>query len=248
MAKSEVKPFWEKLRWVAPATLVIFVMPGVLAILHLLTQTLSLTTNTLILLLLTVLLSLGSGVWVSLILSLQSSLFLNYFLTPPFHSFRIASSDDIISLSVFLFSTVTVSALVRVMATKQAEVTQLVQKIEGISSRLKAEPAARYLMGVWLVDLAQRTIHDQNRESKKIHLTPIEWKILEHLLLAQGALVSQSDLLKAVWGEKYEKETNYLRLYLSQLRKKFEEAPKKPVLLITEAGSGYRVIARKVVE
>ena len=64
--------------------------------------------------------------------------------------------------------------------------------------------------------------------------------------LKSSKLGGLAELLKSVWGEKYEKETNYLRLYLSQLRKKLESTPKKPELLITEAGAGYRVIATKL--
>ena len=88
-------------------------------------------------------------------------------------------------------------------------------------------------------------IEDREDESTNVHLTPIEWRILEVLTRAEGGLVTQGEVLKQVWGAKYSSETNYLRLYLSQLRKKLEDSPKRPVLLLTEAGSGYRAMSKK---
>ena len=55
-----------------------------------------------------------------------------------------------------------------------------------------------------------------------------------------GRLVAQRQLLQEVWGPQYEKETNYLRLYLAQLRRKLEPEPSRPRYLITEPGMGYR--------
>ncbi len=55
-----------------------------------------------------------------------------------------------------------------------------------------------------------------------------------------GALVRQSDLLQEVWGAGYERETNYLRVYLSQLRRKLEDDPAHPRHFLTEPGLGYR--------
>ena len=73
-----------------------------------------------------------------------------------------------------------------------------------------------------------------------VHLTPTEWHVLEVLVRNPGKLVSQRQLLQEVWGPAYEKETNYLRLYLAQLRRKLEREPSRPRHLITEPGMGYR--------
>ena len=60
------------------------------------------------------------------------------------------------------------------------------------------------------------------------------------LLRHPGRLVSQRQLLQQVWGPSYERETNYLRVYLAQLRRKLEPDPARPRYLITEPGMGYR--------
>ena len=57
-------------------------------------------------------------------------------------------------------------------------------------------------------------------------------------------LVTQRELLQQVWGPAYESETNYLRVYMAQLRRKLEPDPSKPRSLITEPGMGYRLTSR----
>jgi two-component system, OmpR family, KDP operon response regulator KdpE len=74
----------------------------------------------------------------------------------------------------------------------------------------------------------------------QVHLTPTEWAILELLVRNRGALVSQRRLLSEIWGPAYRTETNYLRVYLAQLRRKLEPEPARPRYLITEPGMGYR--------
>ena len=73
-----------------------------------------------------------------------------------------------------------------------------------------------------------------------VRLTPTEWGLLETLVRHPGRLISQRQLLQAVWGPAYEKETNYLRVYLAQLRRKLEPDPAHPRYLRTEPGMGYR--------
>ena len=73
-----------------------------------------------------------------------------------------------------------------------------------------------------------------------VHLTPTEWGVLELLVRHRGKLVGQRELLRAVWGPNYGSETNYLRVYLAQLRRKLEPEPSRPKHLMTEAGMGYR--------
>jgi two-component system KDP operon response regulator KdpE len=87
------------------------------------------------------------------------------------------------------------------------------------------------------VDLAAKKVVRDNAE---VHLTPTEWGILEQLVRNQGKLVGQRQLLQEVWGPAYGKETNYLRVYLAQLRRKLEPDPSHPRHLITEPGMGYR--------
>jgi two-component system, OmpR family, KDP operon response regulator KdpE len=73
-----------------------------------------------------------------------------------------------------------------------------------------------------------------------IRLTPTEWHLVEVLVRHEGKLVSQRQLLQEVWGPQYETETNYLRVYMAQLRRKLETDPSRPRHLMTEPGMGYR--------
>ena len=76
----------------------------------------------------------------------------------------------------------------------------------------------------------------------EIRLTPTEWRLLEALCREPGHLVLQQDLLRSVWGPAYGRESNYLRVYANQLRRKLEPDPSNPRHLITEPGLGYRFI------
>ncbi|MBT2480440.1 response regulator [Streptomyces sp. ISL-94] len=78
------------------------------------------------------------------------------------------------------------------------------------------------------------------REGRDIRLTPTEWHLLEVLVRNSGKLVSQKQLLQEVWGPSYGTETNYLRVYMAQLRRKLEADPSHPRHFITEPGMGYR--------
>ena len=75
-----------------------------------------------------------------------------------------------------------------------------------------------------------------------MRLTPTEWQLLEVLVRNPGRLVTRETLLTEVWGPQYTSDTGYLRLYLSQLRKKLEPEPSAPRYLMTEAGMGYRFV------
>jgi len=87
------------------------------------------------------------------------------------------------------------------------------------------------------VDLAARQVR---ADGVPVRLTPTEWALLAELVHNTGRLVSQRQLLQSVWGPAYERETNYLRVYLAQLRRKLEPDPSHPRYLHTEPGAGYR--------
>jgi two-component system KDP operon response regulator KdpE len=91
--------------------------------------------------------------------------------------------------------------------------------------------------GDLMIDLPARRV---SRSGAVVRLTPTEWGLLEMLVRTPGRLVSQRDLLHAVWGPAYGKETNDLRVYIGGLRKKLEVDPSRPRHLITEPGRGYR--------
>ncbi|HXV72299.1 MAG TPA: response regulator [Acidimicrobiia bacterium] len=87
------------------------------------------------------------------------------------------------------------------------------------------------------IDLASKKVRVGNEE---VHLTPTEWGMLEMLVRNPGSLVSQTMMLREVWGPAYEDETHYLRSYIAQIRRKLEPEPSRPRYFITEAGMGYR--------
>ncbi|MFE9555203.1 response regulator [Streptomyces sp. NPDC006703] len=78
------------------------------------------------------------------------------------------------------------------------------------------------------------------RAGRDVRLTPTEWHLLEVLIRNRGRLVSQRQLLHEVWGPGYRTQSNYLRVYMAQLRRKLEPDPSHPRHLITAPGMGYR--------
>ncbi|MEV0243904.1 response regulator [Streptomyces sp. NPDC050674] len=91
--------------------------------------------------------------------------------------------------------------------------------------------------GGFTVDLGAKKV---TRAGKDVRLTPTEWHLLEVLVRNSGRLVGQKQLLQEVWGPAYGTETNYLRVYMAQLRRKLEADPSHPKHFITEPGRGYR--------
>jgi two-component system KDP operon response regulator KdpE len=87
------------------------------------------------------------------------------------------------------------------------------------------------------VDLAAKRA---TRDGVDVRLTPTEWQLLEILVRNRGRLITQKQLLQDVWGPSYGSESNYLRVYVAQLRRKLEPEPSRPRYLLTEPGMGYR--------
>ncbi|WP_375432648.1 response regulator [uncultured Friedmanniella sp.] len=80
------------------------------------------------------------------------------------------------------------------------------------------------------------------RAGHPVHLTPTEWRLLEVLTRHPGRLIRQRDLLHEVWGPSYRHQSNYLRVYLANLRRKLEDEPARPRHFLTEVGVGYRFV------
>jgi two-component system KDP operon response regulator KdpE len=87
------------------------------------------------------------------------------------------------------------------------------------------------------VDLAKKLV---SRDGQPIHLTPTEFALLELLVTNPGKLLTHRWLLQKVWGAAYGEQSNYLRVYVANLRKKLEPDPGAPSLILTEPGVGYR--------
>jgi len=90
----------------------------------------------------------------------------------------------------------------------------------------------------FVIDLAAKRV--TRPDGEEIRLTPTEWGIVEVLASNRGRLVTQVQLLRDVWGPNYGEETNYLRVFMAQIRRKLEPDPTGPRYFITEPGMGYR--------
>ena len=128
--------------------------------------------------------------------------------------------------------------------TKPFAMDELLARMRAVSRRAEtetAEPQVR--LGDLVVDLAAKRVYRQARDGEPggdIRLTPTESHLIEVLLRNPGKLMSQQQLLSAVWGPGYQDATGNLRLYMAQLRRKLEPDPARPRWLLTEPGMGYR--------
>jgi two-component system KDP operon response regulator KdpE len=93
-------------------------------------------------------------------------------------------------------------------------------------------------VGSLLVDTVNRRV---SRDGTQIHLTPIEWQILATLLGAAGRTLTHQQIFDAVWGREFGSPQQYLRVHITNLRRKIELDPAAPQIVITEPGVGYRV-------
>ncbi|RXK58977.1 response regulator [Lacibacter luteus] len=91
------------------------------------------------------------------------------------------------------------------------------------------------------IDLATRTVKKQNEIVK---LTATEYKLLSIFAQQEGKVLTHQYLLREVWGPGYINQSQYLRVFIAQLRKKIETDPNRPAHIITESGVGYRFIAK----
>lgn len=127
--------------------------------------------------------------------------------------------------------------------TKPFAIEELLARIRALSRRAinhPDEPVFRF--GSVVVDIAAHSVTKNDQEGRTyVHLTPTEWKFLELLVRSPGRLVTRETLLKKIWDSEHVSDSGYLRLYMSQLRKKLEDDPKSPRHLITVPGMGYQL-------
>ncbi len=125
--------------------------------------------------------------------------------------------------------------------TKPFSVDELLARIRAVTRRMTSpESPVRARIGRYDVNLAEHSVRRHDDPAETVHLTRTEWQIIEMLVRNPGSLISQRQLLQEVWGPTYLNETQYLRQYLTQLRRKLEQDPARPRHLITEPGMGYR--------
>ncbi|HEY8654280.1 MAG TPA: response regulator [Dermatophilaceae bacterium] len=122
--------------------------------------------------------------------------------------------------------------------TKPFGMDELLARIRAALRRAQPnEDAPVITTETFTVDLAAKRV---TRADVEVRLTPTEWHLLEVLTRYPGRLVTGKQLLQEVWGPTHGAETNYLRVYMAQLRRKLEAEPAHPRHLITEPGLGYR--------
>jgi two-component system KDP operon response regulator KdpE len=124
--------------------------------------------------------------------------------------------------------------------TKPFSVDELMARVRVVTRRQSdTEPPTAVTIGRYTVDLARHQITGPDAVASP-HLTRTEWQLLEAVVAQPGKLLGQRYLLEKVWGPTYHDETQYVRQYMAQLRKKLEEDPTRPRHLLTEPGMGYR--------
>ncbi|GAB79210.1 two-component system, OmpR family, KDP operon response regulator KdpE [Austwickia chelonae] len=127
--------------------------------------------------------------------------------------------------------------------TKPFGMDELMARIRSALRRAHPETLAgqpAFTCADFVLDFAERRAADA--AGTPIRLTPTEWRIVAVLAREPGHLVTQAELLAEVWGPTYRRESNYLRVFANQLRRKLEPEPSTPVHLITEPGQGYRLM------
>ncbi len=126
--------------------------------------------------------------------------------------------------------------------TKPFSAAELLARIRAALRRtvVGAEQMGLLHLGACHIDLTKREAHGDNGE---IHLTPLEYRVLECLARHLGSIVTQQQLLREVWGPDRIGDSRSLRVSIMNLRGKIEPDPRKPRFLITEPGLGYRLRA-----
>ena len=119
---------------------------------------------------------------------------------------------------------------------------ELLARIRSALRKASAEDAgARLDFGDLSLDLAARRVM---KGSQPVKLTATEYTLLALLARNEGKVLTHRFLLQEVWGPSYINESQYLRVFIAQLRKKIEDDPNRPVHLLTESGVGYRFVGK----
>ena len=124
--------------------------------------------------------------------------------------------------------------------TKPFAIGELLARLRAVLRRAATPAAPVVEVGPIRIDLEKSLVAVSG---EPVHLTPHEFKILRLLAINEGKLLTHRAILREVWGPSYGGESNYLHVYVSQLRRKLEPDPARPRYLLTEPGAGYRLVA-----
>jgi two-component system, OmpR family, KDP operon response regulator KdpE len=123
--------------------------------------------------------------------------------------------------------------------TKPFGIPELVARIRAVRRRLEGEDRRPSILRFsdLTVDLGRQLVR---LDDDDVHLTPTEYRLLEALVTNSGKLLTHRWLLQRVWGPGYSTESQYLRVFVRQLRMKLHDDPAAPRFIVTEPGLGYR--------
>ncbi len=127
--------------------------------------------------------------------------------------------------------------------TKPFEMLELMARIEALLRRAPSRPAATggiYRIGPVRIDLRGTEV---TRDGKPVNLSAREFQLLRYFVEHPGATLSRDELLKEVWGYSKETFTRTVDVHVASMRQKLERDPKRPELIITVQGLGYKFVA-----
>lgn len=125
--------------------------------------------------------------------------------------------------------------------TKPFRTGELLARIRALLRHRSSSPDDQTLVaGDVVVDLAGRTVTKKNEPVK---LTPTEYSLFVLFAKNTGKVLTHTFILQSIWGPSFAEETQYLRVFMGQLRKKLEDDPSNPRMFLTESGVGYRLAA-----
>ncbi|HKX31668.1 MAG TPA: response regulator transcription factor [Blastocatellia bacterium] len=127
--------------------------------------------------------------------------------------------------------------------TKPFGTDELVARIRAILRRVQSveHRTSKLCAGDVMIDLDGRRVAVGDRQ---IRLTPKEFEVLNQLVRCAGKVVTHRTLLRAVWGTEATEQTDYLRVFINQIRNKIEPDPRRPQYIVTEPWVGYRFVPR----
>ena len=125
--------------------------------------------------------------------------------------------------------------------TKPFSVLELLARINALLRRSRADPTTTEIVRIGDLEINFKK-YRALKQGKALELSPREFEILQYLLERKGEVVSREDLLNQVWGYESFPYTRTIDAHIAALRKKIEETPDKPVLIITIHGKGYKFL------